>query len=107
MALHAGCSQSTRMGVCGVTDLGASPGQMNVIPEGTTVVGEVIIQTGGAMDVGMLMLLAFLICRKHLFRILSLSLTYRADTQVGGLPSGRSGVLNMQNYLLACYELIF
>ena len=31
------------MGVCGVTDLGASPGQKSVIPEGTAVVGEVII----------------------------------------------------------------
>ena len=50
MVLHAGCSQSTWMDVCGMTDLGASPGQMNVIPKGTAVVGEVIIQTFGAMD---------------------------------------------------------
>ena len=28
-----------------MTDLGASPGQMTVIPEGSAVVGEVIIQT--------------------------------------------------------------
>ena len=66
MVLHAGCSQSMWMGVCGVTGLGASPGQMSVIPEGTVVVHEVIIQTYGAMDVGMLMLLAFLVCREHL-----------------------------------------
>ena len=56
MVLHAGCSQSMWMGVCGVTDLGASPGQMIAIPEGTAVVNEVIIQTFGAMDVGMLTL---------------------------------------------------
>ena len=65
MALHAGCSQSTWIGVNGVTDLGASPGQMSVIPDGTAVVGEVIIQTFGAIYVGMLMLLAFSICREH------------------------------------------
>ena len=89
------------MDVCGVTDLGASLGQMSVILVGTTVVGEVIIQIFGAMDVGMLMLLAFLICREHLFRILSLPLAYRADTQVGALATDRSGVFNMQNCLLA------
>ena len=42
------------MGFCGVMDLGASSGHMGVIPEGTAVVGEVIIQIFGAMDVGML-----------------------------------------------------
>ena len=97
MALHAGCSQSTWMGVCCVTDLGASPGQMSVILEDAAVVGEVIIQTFGAMDVGMIMLLTFLICREHPFWILSLSLAYRADTQVGRLANGRSGVFSMQN----------
>ena len=49
-----------------MNDLGDSPGQMSVIPEGTDVVDEVIIQTLEAMDVGMLTLLAFLICREHL-----------------------------------------
>ena len=88
------------MGACGVTDLGASPGQMSVILEGTAVVGEVIIQTFGAMDVCMLTLLAFLICREHLLWMLSLSLAYRADTHIGGLASGRSGVLNIQ---IACW----
>ena len=106
MALHAGCSQSTWMGVCGVIDLGASPGQMSVIPEGTAVVGEVIIQTCGAMDVGMLMLLAFLICSEHLFWMLSLSLVYRADTQVGGLANGKSGVFSMQTCLLAFWHVL-
>ena len=67
VALHASCNQSMWMGICGMTDLGASPGQMSVIPDGTAVVGEVIIQKFGAICVGMLTLLAFLICTEHLF----------------------------------------
>ena len=43
MVLQAGCSQSTWMGVCGVTDLVASSGQMSVIPGESAVVVEVII----------------------------------------------------------------
>ena len=76
MVLHAGYSQSICMGVCGVLVLGASPGQMSVILAGTAAGEKVIIHTFGAMDVGMLMLLAFLICREHLFWILSLFLAY-------------------------------
>ena len=67
MALHTGCNQSMWMGVCGMTDLGASPGQMSVIPDGTAAVGEVIVHTFGAIDVSMLTLMAFLICSEHLF----------------------------------------
>ena len=101
MVLHAGCSQSICMGVCGVIVLGASSGQMSVILAGTAAGEEVIIHTFGTMDVGLLMLLTLLICREHLFCILSLSLAYRADTHVGGLASGRSGVFNIQNCPLA------
>ena len=72
MVLHAGCSQSVCKGVCGVIVLGASPGQMSVIPEGTTIVGDIIIHTFGAIDVGRLTLLAFPIHRENLFWILSL-----------------------------------
>ena len=68
---------------------------MSVILEGIAVAGEPIPQTFGAMDVGMLPLLGILICREHLFWILSLSLVYRADTQVSGLASGRSSVFCM------------
>ena len=87
------------MGVCGMTDLGAYPGQMSVIPDGTAAVGEVIIQTFEAMDIGMPMLLDLLICSEHLFWILSLA--YKADMQVGGLVSGRSGMFRLPNCLLA------
>ena len=89
------------MGVCSVMVLGTSPGQMSEIPAGTAAVDDVIIQTFGAMDFGMLMLLAFFICREHLFWILSLFLVYTADIQVGELASGSSGVFNTQNCPLA------
>ena len=85
------------MGVCGVIVLSASPGQMSVIPAVTAAGEDVMIHTLGALDVVMLMLLAFLTCREHLFCTLSLSLAYRADTHVGGLASGRNGVFNIQN----------
>ena len=49
-----------------MTDLGASQRQMSVIPDGTAAVGKIIIQTFGAIDAGMLILLAFLICSEHL-----------------------------------------
>ena len=81
--------------------MGASPGQMSVILAGTAAGEEVIIHTFGAMDAGLLTLLAFLTCREHLFFILSLSLAYRDDTHVGGLASGRGGVFNIQNCPLA------
>ena len=71
-------------GLCGMTDLGTFPGQMSVIPDATAVVGEVIIQTSGAIVVGMLILLTLLICNEHLFWMLALSLAYKADTQVDG-----------------------
>ena len=106
MALHTGCSQSIWIGVHGMIVLGASPGQMSVIMAGTAVVGEVIIQTSGAMDVGILTILDFFICREHLFWMLSLSLAYRADTHVGGLASGRSVVFSMQNCPLAFWYVL-
>ena len=97
------------MGVCGMIVLSASPGQMSVILAGTAAGEEVIIHTFGAMNVGVLMLLAFLICRKHLFWILSLSLAYRADTHAGGLASGRSRCVQYRKLsvgILTCFELV-
>ena len=94
------------MGVCGMTDLGASPGQMSVISDGTAVVGKVIIQSFGGIDVGMLTLLAFLICSEHLCWMLVLSLAYKADIQVGRLASGTRGVFKLQNCLLAFSHIL-
>ena len=78
------------MGVCSVMVLGASPGQMSLIPADAAAGDEVIVHTLGAIDVGMLMQLVFLTCREHLSWILLLSLVYRADTHVGGLAGSRS-----------------
>ena len=47
------------MGVCGMMDLGASSGQMSIIPDETVVGGEVITQIFVVIDVGMLTLLSF------------------------------------------------
>ena len=55
------------MGVCGMMDLGAVPWQMSIIPDDTAAGGEVVTQIFGAIDVGMLTLVAFLICSEHLF----------------------------------------
>ena len=82
-------------------DLGAAVVQMSVIPDGITVVCEVITQTLGVIDVGMFTVLAFLICSEHLFLMLALSLVYKADIHVGGFASGRRGVFKLQNCLLA------
>ena len=50
------------MGVCVLMNLGAASGQMSIIPVATTVDAEVSVHTFKAIGVGMLMLLAFLIC---------------------------------------------
>ena len=91
-------------GVCGMTVLGTSAGQTSVNPEGTAVVVKVIIHIFGAMDAGYAYLLTFLICSEHLFWILSLA--YQADTQVGGLAGGRSGVFKLQNCPLAIWNVL-
>ena len=62
------------MEVCGVRTLGASPGQMSMILAGATAGEEVIMHAFGAMDVGMLTLLAILTWREHPFWILFLCL---------------------------------
>ena len=61
------------MGDCALRTLNSSLGHMSMILGGAAGGEEVIIHTFGAMDVGMLMLLAFLTCREHLFWILFLS----------------------------------
>ena len=70
-------------GVCALMNLGASSGQMSIIPVDTAVGAEVSIQTFGVIGVGMLTLLAFLNCSEHLFSMLALSLAYKAAIYVG------------------------
>ena len=57
------------MGVCISMNLFASSGQMSIIPVDTAAGAEVNIQPFGVIDVGMLTILAFLICSEHLFLI--------------------------------------
>ena len=83
------------MGVCGVIILGASQGQMSVILASAAGGEEVTIHTFGAMDVGMLTLLAFLTCREHFFGYYCHP-WHRDDKHVGGLASGESGVFSIQ-----------
>ena len=87
------------MGVCGMMDLGASSGQMSIIPGDTAAGAEVNTQTFGAIDVGMLTLLTFPIYSEHLFSMLALSLEYKADTHDGGFVGSRRGVFKLQNCL--------
>ena len=76
------------LGVCVLMNLGASSGQMRGIPIDTFVGVEVSIHTFGAIDVGMLTLLVFLICSEHLFSIPALFLVYIAVIHDGGLARG-------------------
>ena len=94
------------MGVCVLMNLGASSGQMSIIPVDTAAGTEINIQTFGAIDVGMLTLLAFLICSEHLFSMLALSLVYKADINVGGFTSGRRGVFKLQNCPLSFWHVL-
>ena len=94
------------MGVCGMMGLGASSGQMSVIPDDTAVGSEVIIQTFGVIDASMLTLLAFLICSEHLFSMLALPLVYKAVIHIGGFASGRRGVFKLQNCWLAYWHVL-
>ena len=72
--MHASGRQRMWMGICVLMNLGASSGQINVNPVNTTVGAEVSIQTLGAIDIGIVVLFIFLICREHLFSIPTLSL---------------------------------
>ena len=94
------------MGACVLMNLGASSGQISVIPVDTDVGAEVSIQTFGTIDVGMLTLLAFLICSEHLFLMLALALAYKAAIHVGRFAIGRRGVFKLQNCPLAFWHLL-
>ena len=76
------------MDVCVLMNLGASSGQMSIIPVDTDVGAEVSIQKFGAIGVGMLTLLVFPICSEHFFSMPALSFVYNATICVGGFASG-------------------
>ena len=76
------------MGVCVLMNLGASSGQIIIIPVDTTGDVEVSIHTLGAISVGMVALLLFLICNEHLFSIPALFFAYIAVIHDGGLAGG-------------------
>ena len=76
------------MGVCVLMNLGAASRQMNIISVDTAVDAEVSIHRFGAIGVGMLRLLAFLICSEHLFSIPALFFAYIAAIHDGGFASG-------------------
>ena len=82
-------------------NLGASSGQMSIIHVDTLAGTEANIQTFGVIAVGMLTLLAFLICSEHLFLMLALSLVCKGDIHVGGFVSDRRGVFKLQSCQLA------
>ena len=84
----------------------SSPGQISVLSDGIAAIGEVTMQTLGAIDVGILTPLSFLICSEQLFWILAMSLAYKADMEVVGLASGRRGVFKLQNCLLAFWHVL-
>ena len=72
------------MGVYVLMNLGVSSGQMSIIPVDTAVDAKVSIHTSGTIGVGMLTLLAFLICSEHLFSMPALFFAYNAAIHVGG-----------------------
>ena len=75
------------MGVCVLINFGASSGQIIIIPVDTTVGAEVSIHTLGAIGVGMVALLVFLICSEYLFSIPALFFAYIAVIHDGGFAS--------------------
>ena len=75
------------IGICVLMKLGASSGQIIVIPVDTTVGAEVSIHIFGAIGVAMVALLVLLICCKHLLSIPALFFAYIAVIQDGGLAS--------------------
>ena len=106
VALQAGASHKMWMGFCTVINFVVSPGQMRVIPGVTVEDAEVSIYTFGAIDEGMLMLWAFLICSRHLVVMLTVFLVYRAVMQNGGLASSWRGALILQNCPLVFLHML-
>ena len=73
------------IGFHSVMDLVVTSGQMRVILVISAEGAEVIFHAFGATDVGMLILLVFLIWSKYLMLMLAVLLAYKAVIQEGGL----------------------
>ena len=76
------------IGVCVLMNLGASSGQIIIIPGDTMVNDDVSTHTFGAIGMGIVALLAFLICSEHLFSIPAMFFAYIAVKHDCGLASG-------------------
>ena len=86
--LQAGGNQRMCMGVYVLINLGVSSGQISIVPVDTAASAEVNIHIFGAIGVGMLTPLAFLICSEHLVSIPALFCADIAATHDGGLARG-------------------
>ena len=80
VALHAGGSHRMWIGLCVLMNLGASSGQIRVIPISTAEGPEVGIHIFRTIDIGMLILLAFLILSEHLVSMLAFFGIYSCNT---------------------------
>ena len=106
VALHAGISHRMWMGFCILMNLGASSGQMRVIPVSTADGAEISIHIFGAIDVWMLILFTYLIWNEHLISMLASFLAYIAVMHDGGLAWGWRGALILQNCLIAFLHVL-
>ena len=94
------------MGISILRNLGATSGQMSIIPVDIAAGAEVNNQTFGGIDVGMLTLLAFMICSEQLFYMPTLSLVYKADIHIGGFASGKRGMFKLENHPIAFWHVL-
>ena len=96
------------MGACILMNLGASSGQIIVIPVYTAVGAEVSIHTLGAIGMRIVALLVFLICSEHLFSISALFFAYIAAIWWTGKWLKRCvNTAKLSVSLLTCTEQLF
>ena len=93
------------IGFHSVMDLVVTSEQIRVIPVFSAEGAEVIIHTFGAIDIGIFILLVFLIWSEHFVLMLVVFLAYKAVIQDGGLVRGCKGVLMLQNCQLTSLHM--
>ena len=94
------------MGFHSVINFVGPSGQTRVIPVVTLDCNDVTSHTLGAIDVGMLMVWAFLTCSEHLVAMLAEFLEYSAVMQDGRFARGWNTVLMLQNCPLASLHIL-